>query len=76
MASKKGAKALKSRMKWKPRFLRRRKAPTLLILWKPYIFSCLTKLENCSKARGRGVGETNENAVYEPELRLTLLCLK
>ena len=35
-----------------PGFHRRRKAPTLLILWKPYIFSCLTKLENCSKARG------------------------
>ena len=33
-------------------FLRRRKALTLLILWKPYIFSCLTKLENCSKAKG------------------------
>lgn len=58
------------------RLLRRRKARTLLILWKPYIFSCLTKLENCSKARGRGVAETNENSVYKPELRLTLLCLK
>jgi len=30
-----------------------KKAPTLLILWKPYILSCLTKLENCSKAKGK-----------------------
>jgi hypothetical protein len=29
-----------------------KKALTRLILWKPYIFSCLTKLENCRKAQG------------------------
>lgn len=31
------------------RCFRWNEALTLLILWKPYIFSCLTKLENCSK---------------------------
>jgi hypothetical protein len=29
------------------RYFRWKKALTLLILWKPYMFSCLTKLENC-----------------------------
>ena len=52
-------------MKWKPKCFRWEKALTLLILWKPYIFNCLTKLENCSTAKGTGVAYTNENAVYK-----------
>ena len=58
------------------RCFRRNKALTLLILWKPYIFSCLTKLENCSKTGGNGAVVTEENPGYEPGFALTLLCLK
>ena len=56
------------------RCFRWKKALTLLILWKPYMFSCLTKLENCSKAKR--VAEADENLVHKPVLALTLLCLK
>lgn len=58
------------------KFFRWEKALTLLILWKPYMFSCLTKLENYSKGRGTRVTEVDENAVYRPKIELTLLCLK
>ena len=57
--------------------MKQKKALTRLILWKPYIFSCLTKLENCSKAREHvRVAEGNENAVDRLGIELTLLCLK
>ena len=51
-------------------------ALTLLILWKPYMFSCLTKLENCSRPSEHAIAEADENGVNQPELALTLLCLK
>ena len=47
-----------------------------MILWKPYIFNCLTKLENCSKARKTSVTKLDEKRVYMLRLALTLLCLK